>query len=70
MKSLIIVSLIIILGIYFFKKIPKRKYKQDNLGRRSGKQRRKTFDATKNRVRRSDRDRRNQTDRRRSLRIK
>ena len=68
MKSLIIVSLLIILGIYLFRKMLKRKYPQDNLGRRSGQHRRKTFVAKKKNLRRSDIDRRNKNDRRRLFR--
>ena len=48
----------------------KRKYPQDNLGRRSCQDRRKTFVAKNKNLRRSDRDRRNQNDRRQLLRIK
>ena len=46
----------------------KRKYPQDNLGRRSGQHRRKTFVAKKKNLRRSDIDRRNKNDRRRLFR--
>jgi hypothetical protein len=62
MISLIIVSLLIILGIYLFRKMLKRKYPQDNNGRRSGKNRRKSFVASKNKIRRSDKERRQAKD--------
>ena len=50
--------------------MPKRKYPQDNLGRRSGPDRRKTVVPKKKNLRRSNRVRRNQNDRRQLLRIK
>ena len=69
MKTLIIIFILTISGIYLFRKRFKRKKPHDNAGRRSGKERRKTFDATKNHMRRSDRDRRSQKDRRKFQRV-
>ena len=64
MKTLILISALMLLGVYCFVKYTNRKYPQDNAGRRSGHERRKTFDARKNRMRRSDADRRGKADRR------
>jgi len=70
MKPWIIVSILILLGISLYRMPTKRKYKHDNIGRRSGKNRRKKFDARKDRMRRSGKDRRTQKDRRQLLRFK
>ena len=70
MKILMLIAALVLLGVYGLHRYTHRKYPQDNAGRRSGQDRRKTFDARKNRMRRSDIDRRDQSDRRRLLRIK
>jgi hypothetical protein len=65
--SLFILSLV---GLYLYGTYVKRNSYHDNCGRRSGKSRRKTFDAKNNYMRRSDKDRRCQPDRRKFLRAR
>lgn len=61
--------LILLLGVYFYPNLASRKKPLYNDGRRSGTDRRKSFIASKNRVRRSDKDRRQFSDRRREPRL-
>ena len=70
MKFLIIVAVIIILAVSLYSIRKRRKYPSDNNGRRSRENRRKSFVASKNRIRRSDKERRQMTDRRIKIRIK
>ena len=69
--ELIILSavIIILLGVYIYPNIVNRKYQLDNYGRRSGTDRRKSFIASKNRIQRSNKERRQFPDRRRETRL-
>ena len=58
MKILIISSMLTILGIYVYFAWVNRKLRSNNGEKRSGGDRRKMFDATKNKMRRSGKDRR------------
>ena len=58
MKFLIIVAVLTILAVYLYLIRKNRKYPFDNNGRRSGENRRKIFVASKNKIRRSDKERR------------
>jgi hypothetical protein len=62
MKFLIIAAVLIILAVYLYLMRKNRKYPFDNNGRRSGKNRRKSFVASKNKIRRSDKERRQAKD--------
>ena len=68
MKILIIAAIIAVLGIYLYFSRHYRKYLNDNHGRRSGTDRRKSFIASKNRIQRSNKERRQTPDRREELR--
>jgi len=71
MGTLVLVLVFLLLGIFIFMSYTSRKIKiNDNLGRRSGGNRRKSFIASKNRMRRSDKDRRELKDRRNKIRTK
>jgi len=69
MKLLIIAAVIIILAMFLYLIRRGRKYPFDNNGRRSGEDRRKSFVAAKNKIRRSDKERRQVKDRRSKIRI-
>jgi hypothetical protein len=62
MKFLIIAAVLIILAVYLYLMRKNRKYPFDNNGRRSGENRRKSFVASKNKIRRSDKERRQAKD--------
>ena len=70
MKAFVIIFILFLLGFWLFHLKSKRKNLGDNAGRRSGKDRRKTFKAKKNYMRRSNLERRSQPDRRKLLRTK
>ncbi len=71
MNYLIIILLFLFLAaLYLYGTYVNRDAYHDNCGRRSGRSRRKTFDAKKNYMRRSKKDRRSQPDRRKFLRAK
>ena len=71
MNNLIILLIVFsTVGFYLYGTYSKRDAYHDNCGRRSGRNRRKTFDAKKNYMRRSDKDRRSLSDRRKFLRAK
>lgn len=71
MNNVIIILFILsIIGLYLYGTYFNRDACHDNCGRRSGRIRRKTFDAKKNYMRRSDKDRRGLSDRRKFLRAK
>ena len=67
-KPVIIAAIIATLGIYLYFIRSEQKNLNDNYGRRSGIERRKSFIASKNLVRRSDTDRRQTPDRRETYR--
>ncbi len=62
MKFLIIAAVLVIVAVYLYLMRKNRKYPFDNNGRRSGKNRRKSFVASKNKIRRSDKERRQAKD--------
>jgi hypothetical protein len=71
MNNIIILLFVLsLVGFYLYGIYFKRNAYHDNCGRRSGRSRRKSFDANKNHMRRSDRDRRSQPDRRKFSRAK
>ena len=71
MNNIILLLLVSsIVGLYLYGTYFKRDAYHDNCGRRSGRSRRKTFDAKKNYMRRSDKNRRSLLDRRKFLRAK
>jgi hypothetical protein len=69
-NPIILLFILSIVGLYLYGTYVKRDAYHDNCGRRSGRSRRKTFDAKKNYMRRSDKDRRSKSDRRKFLRAK
>ena len=69
MKLLIIAAVLTVVGVYvYFSRANQRKL-LDNHGRRSGMDRRKAFIGSKNQMRRSDKERRQSSDRRREPRF-
>jgi hypothetical protein len=68
MKILILSLILSALGIYLYFSFHNRKYLNDNQGRRSGTDRRKSFIASKNQIQRSNKERRQTPDRRQELR--
>ena len=71
MTNLIILLFVLsLIGLYLSGTYFKHDAYHDNCGRRSRRRRRKTFDAKKNYMRRSDKDRRSLSDRRNFLRSK
>jgi hypothetical protein len=69
MKFLIISAILALLGVYLYFSLAVRKIFFDNDGRRSGSDRRKSFVASKDRMKRTDKERRQSVDRRRQYRI-
>ena len=70
MDNILILFVLSLAGLYLYGTYSKRNAFHDNCGRRTGRRRRKAFDAKKNYMRRSGIDRRIQPDRRKFLRAK